>query len=268
MQRSLLSWIAVLTLFCQPGVVWGQHANAPGASPPVVALSVLEELNATSYEAREQAMFRLLADDTLGPESILPLYQAAQTPEQRVRLATVAQHHLVRRLWSQMVGNRRGGAGSIGISHQGLNSGEAEGGRAGGGAGVGDPPVGGAGHAGVPGVTGNPRGAVRVARTLLGFPGAAHLRRGDVIIGINGTLLGEVPAPGGGMGVGAPGQAGEAGAPALPRGGGAQAIPGVPGGAGPGVPGVPGIPGAGGRDVEESFREMVLRSRAGLPGKT
>jgi hypothetical protein len=165
-----------------------------GASPVTEAQrATLRDLGGPSYTMREQAMATMLADESLTPEAIVELFTQTSSPEQRTRLRQVAQHHVIRRLWNQLVKNRSG-TGSLGVIQQSVSD-------------V-DPNA----NADAPPAPDKSRGAVRVVRTLPGFPGAVYLRPGDVITAVNGTKLAEA---------------------------------------------------ANGRDLQESFRDLVIRSKAG-----
>ncbi len=182
-----------LAIAQQPPATQPARASAATSTSTITEAqrATLRDLGGPSYPVREQAMATLLADESLTPEAIVELFTLASSPEQRTRLRQVAQHHVIRRLWNQLVKNRSG-TGSLGVIQQSVSD-------------V-DP------NAEAPPVPDKSRGAVRVVRTLPGFPGAVYLRPGDVISAVNGTKLADA---------------------------------------------------ANGRDLQESFRDMVIRSKAG-----
>ena len=144
--------------------------------------SALRDLGMAPYTMREQAMAAMLADESLTPEAIVELYRLASTPEQRMRLRQVAQHHVIRRLWSQLLPRRQGGTGSLGVIQQSVSDTDAN-------ADAGEQKLANVERMGP--APAQSRGAVRVVRTLPGFPGAVHLRPGDVITAVDGKTLAE-----------------------------------------------------------------------------
>ncbi|MEM6506584.1 MAG: hypothetical protein AAF711_14170 [Planctomycetota bacterium] len=131
-------------------------------------------LNHADYAVRESAQAYLLTDDTLDQETLKELIQQSGSPEQSQRLLYIAEHHAMRVMRERDFGNNLddndpfpGQPGqrrpaSVGYSYEPVMAHE------------------------------NPQAAmpgVRVIATMPGFPGHAHLRRGDIIVQIAGQSL-------------------------------------------------------------------------------
>jgi hypothetical protein len=139
---------------------------------------VIAGLNDPSFAVRESATAYLLTDDTLTKDAIKALMREAKSPEQRQRLLRVAEHHVMRELRVRdfadgkrpdaaddgafIIGRGANRPASVGYSYEPVLAH--------------DNP-----QAKLPGV--------RVIATMPGFPGHAHLRRGDIIVQINGQGL-------------------------------------------------------------------------------
>ena len=137
---------------------------------------VLAGLDAAEFAVRESAEAFLLTDNALGKAVLKQLIQQAKSPEQRQRLLRVAEHHVLREMRDRDFGNRpkaedneqagpfqaQSRPASVGYSYEPVLAHE-------------NP------DADLPGV--------RVIATMPGFPGYAHLRRGDIIVQINGQGL-------------------------------------------------------------------------------
>lgn len=122
-------------------------------------MPLLEDLASSDYRAREAATRRLLAMDQINHAMLRRMYDRIDIAEQRNRMFTVAQHHLLRAM-QQEVGKSDGGV--IGIRIEGVNARE---------------------------IKDSDRAAVRVVYTMPGFPSYAHLEVGDLITHINGEPL-------------------------------------------------------------------------------
>ena len=131
-------------------------------------------LNHKDFAVRESAQAYLLTDNTLGKAVLKELIQQADAPEARQRLLRLAEHHLLRELRERDFGQPAQGddpaipqliqrrPASVGYSYEPVMADD------------------------------NPQAAlpgVRVIATMPGFPGHAHLRRGDIIVQINGQSL-------------------------------------------------------------------------------
>ncbi|MEM6258328.1 MAG: hypothetical protein AAGI37_08445 [Planctomycetota bacterium] len=133
-------------------------------------------LNHADYAVRESAQAYLLTDDTLDKETLKELIQQSGSPEQSQRLLYIAEHHVMRVMRERDFGQQakpveegelvfgRGAhrPASVGYSYEPVMAHE------------------------------NPQAAmpgVRVIATMPGFPGHAHLRRGDIIVQIAGQSL-------------------------------------------------------------------------------
>ncbi|MBX2851564.1 MAG: PDZ domain-containing protein [Phycisphaeraceae bacterium] len=135
---------------------------------------VVAGLDHAEFAVRESAYGHLLTDNTLSKDALKGLIQKAKSPEQRHRLLRLAEHHLLREMRQRDFGHPRPGDGppipqvaeprpaSVGYSYDPVLAQ--------------DNP-----QANLPGV--------RVVATMPGFPGHAHLRRGDIIVQINGRGL-------------------------------------------------------------------------------
>ena len=134
---------------------------------------VVAALDHKDFAQRESAQAFLLTDDTLSKEVLQQLIQQAKSPEQGQRLLRVAEHHVMRELRERdfgphvvpaedgpvVPGRIERQPAAVGYSYEPVMAHE-------------NP------HANLPGV--------RVIATMPGFPGHAHLRRGDIIVSIAG----------------------------------------------------------------------------------
>jgi len=137
---------------------------------------IVAALDHADYAVRESAETALLMDNTLTQAALKALIQAAQSPEQRKRLLRVAEHHVLRELRDRDFGDLQhqdekaregrfqpaGRSAAVGYSYEPVMAQE-------------NP------YADLPGV--------RVIATMPGFPGHAYLKRGDIIVQINGQGL-------------------------------------------------------------------------------
>ncbi|MFK7790713.1 MAG: PDZ domain-containing protein [Phycisphaeraceae bacterium] len=137
---------------------------------------VVAGLDHEDFTVRESAEAFLLTDDTLSKALLVEMIRQAKAPEQRHRLLRIAEHHVLREMRERDFGPQKQQAGddeivpgqiqrraaSVGYSYEPVLAHE-------------NP------HANLPGV--------RVIATMPGFPGHAHLRRGDIIVQINGQGL-------------------------------------------------------------------------------
>lgn len=98
--------------------------------------------------------------EPLDHEALRALYAAAQHPEQRHRLLTVARHHVLRLVRQERF--KDAGRGAIGIQHQSFAAGELS-------------------RLNQPGLL--------VVKTFPGFPGYTRLQAGDLIVGIDGQAF-------------------------------------------------------------------------------
>ena len=173
----------------QPGVIAQERAAQPvqlEAEPYISPwlersrADVVSALNHKDFAVRQSAEAHLLGDSTLSSAAIKQLLKEANSPEQRHRLIRVAEHHVLREIRERDFGQankkkdepggglnlqRLGDAGSsaaIGYSYEPVLARE-------------NP------HADLAGV--------RVIATMPGFPGHAHLRKGDLIVSIDGQTL-------------------------------------------------------------------------------
>ncbi|MEM1353809.1 MAG: hypothetical protein AAGC44_10370 [Planctomycetota bacterium] len=172
MDRTLLSLL--VTMLALPAVAQDEPApkppppKAPEVEPEAPARIDLEGkpsdelavlLGDIDFEVRQEAMARLVADDTLDELVLRELLVKAETVEQRERLLIIAEHHVIRELREQFEADLAFiGTAGVGFTY----------------------------HAIEPGL--NPhteRGASVVTHTMPGFPGFVHLRPGDVIVEIN-----------------------------------------------------------------------------------
>lgn len=173
----------------QPGVIAQERAAQPAgieAEPYTnpwnerTRADVVSGLNHEDFAVRQAAEAYLLSDNTLGRAELNKLLQNATSPEQRHRLIRVAEHHVLRELRERDFGvaqkpegdpadgvdlQRQANArttAAIGYSYEPVLA------R--------DNP-----HADLSGVA--------VIATMPGFPGHAHLRKGDIIVEIDGRSL-------------------------------------------------------------------------------
>ena len=127
-------------------------------------------LDHAEFTVRESAQAHLLTDTTLGQDTLKELIREAKSPEQGQRLLRLAEHHVMREIRERDFGHRPGDGppipqeieprpASVGYSYDAVLAHE-------------NP------HAQLPGV--------KVVATMPGFPGYAHLRRGDIVVQING----------------------------------------------------------------------------------
>jgi len=139
---------------------------------------IVAALDHASFAKRESAEASLLTDNTLTKDDLKAMIQSAKSPEQRMRLLRVAEHHVLREMRERDFGPGRLRAdpeqdpviqprperqpASVGYSYEPILTHQ-------------NP------YADLPGV--------QVIATMPGFPGHAHLRRGDIIVQINGMGL-------------------------------------------------------------------------------
>ncbi len=136
------------------------------ASSPAVALrpddvAVLYDLASDQFAVRQRMTQRLLADERLDQGDIAQLYTKAHAPEQRHRLLNVARHHAVQEMRQRMFDDQEGSA-AIGVRHSAFSAGQIP-------------------ELDQPGLI--------IVETFPGFPGHAHLRRGDMILKIDGRAF-------------------------------------------------------------------------------
>ena len=129
---------------------------APATALPPDHVAVLYELGNDDYAVRQSATQRLLANET-DLQALGQLYATTQLPEQRQRLLDVACHYTVRRMRLELSANKAKAA--IGIRHDAFGADQ------------------------FPGVD---QPGLIVVETFPGFPGHAHLRRGDLILAVDG----------------------------------------------------------------------------------
>ncbi len=126
----------------------------PSVAP---AGSTLEDLASDDYAVRQAASVRLLTDLTLTPQGVAQMYASASSAEQRQRLLDVAQHLVVKQIVRALpVGD---GSGAMGLTQRGLVAQQ------------------------TPGLD---QAAVLVMDRFRGFPAYEVLRRGDLILAVNG----------------------------------------------------------------------------------
>lgn len=125
--------------------------------------AVLQGLASDDYATRQRMTEQLLRDDQLTVDRVTTLYAAAETPEQRHRLLDVARHHAIRQMRRDAF-DQPGDRGAVGMTHRrdALPPGA------------------------VPGLD---TPAVEVIQPMPGFPAYAHLRRGDLVIALDGEPL-------------------------------------------------------------------------------
>jgi len=137
---------------------------------PLDQTSLLDELANDDFTTRQRASEKLLVDEQLDQETIKQLYSQSHLPEQRHRLLEVARHHALRQMRLEAMDGQ--GKGAIGIRHEAFSDTHFP-------------------------ILGRRTGLV-VVETFSGFPGHAHLRRGDLILAIDdqrfpaGTISDEV----------------------------------------------------------------------------
>lgn len=129
----------------------------PAAALPSGHVSVLYDLGSDDFTVRRRATEQLLADEQLDEEKIAQLYAKAHLPEQRHRLLAVARHHAVGQMRRQMFDDK--GIAAIGVRHTAFSAGQ------------------------FPELE---QAGLIVVETFPGFPGHVYLRRGDVILQIDG----------------------------------------------------------------------------------
>ncbi len=133
----------------------------------VIDETTIAALDAESWPIRETATLRLLRDESLTPDSIAKALGQPLSPEQRLRLMLVAEHHVIRLMGQRLV--TQPGKASLGVALEWLVPEEvAELGRPG----------------------------ARVEATLPGFPAYGVLQLGDLIVALNGqgidpSIMGE-----------------------------------------------------------------------------
>lgn len=168
-----------------PGLVQLQQAAQPVQLDPKPYVNpfaqrsrdeVLAALNHEKFAVRQSAEAHLLTDNALSVDVLKELIKQTDSPEQHQRLLRIAEHHVMRELRERDFGPQNqpaedGGLipgrpaarpASVGYSYEPVMAHE-------------NP------HA--------PLAGVRVIATMPGFPGHAHLRRGDIIVQIAGQGL-------------------------------------------------------------------------------
>ncbi|MEM9348082.1 MAG: hypothetical protein AAGB26_15850 [Planctomycetota bacterium] len=158
----------------EPIVMDAKPFESPWAERP--REETVAALNHEDYAVRESAQAYLLTDDTLDKKALKKLIQQSGSPEQSQRLLYVAEHHVMREMRERDFGNNLNNndpfpgqlgqrrPASVGYSYEPVMAHE------------------------------NPQSAmpgVRVIATMPGFPGHAHLRRGDIIV----QIAGQSPSP-------------------------------------------------------------------------
>ncbi len=129
--------------------------------------ATLAALDADAWPVRENATLRLLRDESLTPDNIAKAFAQKLSPEQRLRLMLVAEHHVIRTMGQRLV--TQPGKASLGVALEWLVPEEvAELGRPG----------------------------ARVEATLPGFPAYGVLQLGDLIVALDGqgidpSIMGE-----------------------------------------------------------------------------
>jgi len=135
-------------------------AGPAHAEPTEAHRALADQFDAESYAEREAASAALMSDDTLGFDDLRTLINGAETLEQRQRLLTVAQHHLIADAIDRDF--LPAGMAALGLSYQEVPASVLD-------------RVDDAG--------------VLVVFTLTGFPANAALRPGDIITRVDGRPL-------------------------------------------------------------------------------
>ena len=173
--------------FDEPHIVFGRGARGEPAeidAKPIVnpwaarpREQAIAGLNDADFSVRESAEAHLLRDNTLDKAALKRLIKDANSPEQRQRLLRIAEHHMLREMRERdfgpgadqpgdfepdLFGRRQARSAAVGYSYEPVLAQ--------------DNP-----QARLPGV--------EVITTMPGFPGHAHLRRGDIVVQINGQGL-------------------------------------------------------------------------------
>ncbi len=148
----LIFCFSVFLLFC--------FGPSLSASPEEVS-ALLAGLSSDSYTARQDATERLLADDTLTPNTLSELFAESRSPEQRQRLLAIAHHHLLRQHRQEHF-DAADPQGCIGVQLEAVAPNQ---------------------------LASLNRPAARVAATLPGFPAHGRLLPGDLILMIDGRAF-------------------------------------------------------------------------------
>lgn len=127
----------------------------------------LAALGDADYAKRHAATRKLLADETVTPLKIADVFPKAESVEQKHRLMTIARHHLLRLARQRdypisPLAAAQGVPGALGLTHGPVTSDE------------------------LPQLK---QSAVRVRRTLPGFPAHAVLEAGDLILEVAGNAI-------------------------------------------------------------------------------
>ena len=127
----------------------------------------LAALGDADYAKRHAAMRKLLADDSITPKIIADVFPKVQSVEQKHRLMSLARHHLLRMARQRdypisPIAAAQGVPGALGLTHGPVTSDE------------------------LPQLK---QSAVRVRRTLPGFPAHAALEAGDLILEVAGNAI-------------------------------------------------------------------------------
>ena len=132
-------------------VAWGGQS---------VSSAILERLASEDYQTRETATRELLEETEPDLDALGRLYHQATLAEQRHRLRSVIEHHVMVKIIDQRF--PRPAPGAIGLRPVEVPAGN------------------------LPGLG---RRAIRVESTIVGFPGYVHLRPGDLIVAIDGRKV-------------------------------------------------------------------------------
>lgn len=144
------------------------ETSEPARPAGRISDAMLARLDDADYHVREGETVALLQDEAITLAEIERAYRRAQSLEQRRRLMTVAEHHLLRIEQQQLVKEELSdravvtSGASVGLSQAGVPA-ESE-----------------------PGLE---QPAIRVMQTFPGFPGHAYLQCGDLIVAVDGKRL-------------------------------------------------------------------------------
>ncbi len=120
----------------------------------------LSALGDAEYDKRHAATKKLLADVKITRGDIAAAYRQATSAEQKQRLLTIGRHHVLRLMRQEKDAESR--LGALGLRHEPVNAED------------------------LPDVK---QPAVRVRRTLPGFPAHAVLEAGDLILAVDGNFF-------------------------------------------------------------------------------
>lgn len=124
---------------------------------------ILAALDSEDYRERQDQTHALLTDETLDLDDVDDLLARSRTPEQRHRLLSVAQHHVLRRRREHVFDQPD--RGSLGVSHRTITADD------------------------LPDAARHGGPSVEVVLTLPGFPAHGRLEAGDRIVGLAGEAL-------------------------------------------------------------------------------